>query len=148
MSHGIRSSRRLEWACKNAIDFIWLVEGRQIDHSTFCNFRNHFKKKLKSIFRQLGRIAMTRGMVRLNQIALDGTKIRTNSNRKGATAETITSRIQNLDEQIEKWFTESEAIDKNDGVLFEDTGGSTVLPRELSGLQHRRALLAQALESA
>lgn len=50
--------------------------------------------------------------------------------------------------QIEKWFTESEAIDKNDGVLFEDTGGSTVLPRELSGLQHRRVLLAQALESA
>lgn len=148
MSHGIRSSHRLEWACKNAIDFIWLVEGRQIDHSTFCNFRNRFKKELKGIFRQLGHIAMTMGMVRLNQIALDGTKVRANSNRNGATAETITSRIQNLDEQIEKWFTESEAINKNDGVLFEDTGGSTVLPRELSGLQHRRALLAQALEAA
>ena len=33
-------------------------------------------------------------------------------------------------------------------MLFEDTEGSTVLPRELSGLQHRRALLAQALEAA
>lgn len=148
MSHGIRSSRRLEWACKSAIDFIWLVEGRQIDHSTFCNFRNRFKKELKGIFRQLGRIAMTMGMVRLNQIALDGTKVKANSNRKGATAETIKSRIQNLDDQIDKWFAESEAIDKKDGVLFEDTGGSTVLPRELSELQHRRALLEQALESA
>ncbi|RQD87520.1 IS1182 family transposase [Methanosalsum natronophilum] len=148
MSHGIRSSRRLEWACKNAIDFIWLVEGRQIDHSTFCNFRNRFKKELKGIFRQLGRIAMTMGMVRLNQIALDGTKIKANCNRKGATAETIESRIQNLDEQIDKWFAESETIDKKDGVLFEDTGGSATLPRELAGLHHRRALLQQALEAA
>lgn len=148
MSHGIRSSRRLEWACKNAIDFIWLVEGRQIDHSTFCNFRNRFKKEIKGIFRQLGRIAMTMGMVRLNQIALDGTKVKANSNRKGATAETIKSRIQTLDKQIEQWFTESEATDKKDGVLFEETGGTTVLPRELSGLERRRALLQQALESA
>lgn len=148
MSHGIRSSRRLEWACKNAVDFIWLVEGRQIDHSTFCHFRNRFKKELKGIFRQLGRIAMTMGMVRLNQIALDGTKIKANSNRKGATAETIESRIQSLDEQIDKWFAESEAIDKNDGVLFEDTEGHTTLPRELSDLQRRRALLQQALEAA
>jgi transposase len=87
MRHGIRSSRRLEWACKNAIDFIWLVEGRQIDHSTLCNFRNRFKKELKGIFRQLGCIAMTMGMMRLNQIALDGTKVKAiretmRSNRK------------------------------------------------------------------
>ncbi|OHB54167.1 MAG: hypothetical protein A2Y12_16965 [Planctomycetes bacterium GWF2_42_9] len=81
MSHGIRSSRRLEWACKNAVDFIWLVEGRQIDHSTFCNFRNRFKKELKNIFRQLGQVAMAMGMVNLNQIAFDGTKIRASSRR-------------------------------------------------------------------
>ena len=33
MTLGIRSSRRLEWACGNAIDFLWLVQGEHIDHS-------------------------------------------------------------------------------------------------------------------
>ena len=28
LTHGIRSSRRLEWACGHAVDFMWLVEGR------------------------------------------------------------------------------------------------------------------------
>jgi transposase len=146
MSHGIRSSRRLEWACKNAIDFIWLVEGRQIDHSSFCNFRNRFKKELKSIFRQLGHIAMTMGMVRLNQIALDGTKIRANSHND-ATAATIASTLTMLDEQIDKWFADADLVDKEDGVLF-DNSESTALPRELSDLQKRRALLTKALNVA
>ena len=110
MSHAIRSSRRLEWACKNAIDFIWLTEGRQIDHSTFCKFRTRFRKELKEIFRQLGHIAMTMGIVRLNQIALDGTKVRANCSRKGATAETISSRIEALDKQIDQWLAEAEAF--------------------------------------
>lgn len=147
MSHGIRSSRRLEWACKNAVDFIWLVEGRQIDHSTFCNFRTRFKKELKSVFRQLGQIAMTMGMVRLNQIAFDGTKIRASS-QIDATATTIASNIKILDEQIEKWFTETDLVDKKDGVLFEDGSGTTVLPRELKNLQKRRSLLEKALTVA
>ena len=29
----IRSSRKLEDACRNRMDFLWLVEGREIDHS-------------------------------------------------------------------------------------------------------------------
>lgn len=147
MSHGIRSSRRLEWACKNAVDFMWLVEGRQIDHSTFCNFRNRFKKELKSVFRQLGQIAMTMGLVRLNQIALDGTKVRASS-QTDATATSIEANIMILDEQIEKWFAETDLVDKKDGVLFEDESGSTVLPRELKQLQKRRNLLQKALTVA
>ena len=50
LTHGIRSSRRLEWACGNAVDFMWLVEGRTIDHSTFCDFRTKFQRELKDLF--------------------------------------------------------------------------------------------------
>lgn len=148
MSHGIRSSRRLEWACKNALDFIWLAEGHQMDHSTFCNFRSRFRGELKGVFRQLGCIARAMGMVRLNQIALDGTKVRANSNRKGATADSLRSEMASLDEQIEKWFAQADAVDRENGVLFEDTASATVLPNELSRLQKRRSLLSQALEAA
>ncbi len=49
LTHGVRSSRRLEWACAHAVDFLWLVEGRTIDHSTFCEFRTRFRKELKDL---------------------------------------------------------------------------------------------------
>ncbi len=71
LTHGLRSSRRLEWACSNAVDFMWFVEGRTIDHSTFCDFRTRFHRELKGLFRQIGRIAMHMGLIRLNQVALE-----------------------------------------------------------------------------
>jgi transposase len=45
---GIRSSRKLEDACGNRLDFIWLLEGRKPDHSTFCGFRTQFGPQLKT----------------------------------------------------------------------------------------------------
>jgi transposase len=59
MYRGIRSSRKLEEACHYRFDFIWLVEGQHIDHSTFAKFRTKFREPLKGLFRQIGRIAMT-----------------------------------------------------------------------------------------
>ena len=38
MMDGIRSSRKLEAACKNRIDVIWLMEGQCPDHSTIAGF--------------------------------------------------------------------------------------------------------------
>lgn len=49
LTQGIRSSRRLEWACGHAVDFMWLAEGRVIDHSTLCAFRRNFPKELKDL---------------------------------------------------------------------------------------------------
>ena len=53
----IRSSRQLEYAINHNIDFMWLVSGRSIDHSTLCEFRTKFKKELKTLYRHVCRIA-------------------------------------------------------------------------------------------
>src|SRR5450631_2153646 len=42
LSLGIRSSRKLEEASVNRLDFIWLLEGRTPDHATVCKFRTQF----------------------------------------------------------------------------------------------------------
>jgi transposase len=76
-TRGIRSSRKLEYAIGHSIDFIWLVEGRSIDHSTICEFRTEFKKPLKDLYRHVCRIAAALGLIRLNDMALDGTRGRT-----------------------------------------------------------------------
>src|SRR5271167_2523835 len=48
----IRSTRKFQEACCYRYDFMWLVEGRQIDYTTFAKFRTRFGKELKDTFRQ------------------------------------------------------------------------------------------------
>jgi len=147
LSHGIRSSRRLEWACGNAVDFIWLAQGQRIDHSTFCQFRTNFAQQLKDLFRQIGQVAMHMGMVRLNQVALDGTKVKANSSRHGVVgAATLEARLAALDEEIETMFREAGQADHHDTTLFGESVSPNRLPRKLSELKRRQARLAKALE--
>jgi len=148
MSHGIRSSRRLEWACANALDFLWLVHGRHIDHATFCNFRKRFGKELKDLFRQVAHLAMRMGLIRLNQVALDGTKVKANSSRHAtAKASTIARRLQALDAEIERMFAQTEETDAREEDLFGEQVSPTRLPRELSSRLERKEKLEKALAS-
>ena len=144
LSMGIRSSRRLEWACHNALDYIWLAQGRKIDHSTFCHFRTRFENELKSTFRQLGRLAIRIGLTQLNQVLFDGTRIKAHSNRDGATASTIKSRLAELDQQIEKMFSEARDADQKETDLFGEFVSPNRLPAKLGQLEKRRALLKKA----
>jgi len=148
LSMGMRSSRRLEWACHNALDYIWLAQGRRIDHSTFCNFRTKFETELKGIFGQIGRLAIRVGLTRLNQVLFDGTRIKAHSNRDGATASAIESRIAELDQQIEKMFAEATDADQKETDLFGVSVSPNRLPAKLGPLEKRRALLNQAQEVA
>ena len=148
LSVGLRSGRRLEEACLVRLDFIWLAAGRQIDHSTICGFRTAFAQELKDTFRQIWRIAMNLGLMRLNRIGLDGTLERANSSRHAtATAKTLAERLAALDAQIEAAFAEAEGADRRDGELF---GPSTPnkLPRKLADLKRRQEQLGKALEKA
>jgi transposase len=149
LSQGLRSSRRLEWACKNAVDFIWLVEGRPIDHSTFCGFRTRFERELKDLFKQIGRLAMGMGLIRLNQVALDGTRVRANSSRHAtASGQTLEERLTALDQQIAEMFAQAAKTDAGEGDLFGDSCSPSHLPRELADLKRRQQALAKALEAA
>ena len=96
LSLGIRSSRKLEDACINRIDFLWLTEGRSIDHSTLAGFRVRFAEELKGMFRQIGRVAMGLGMVNLNQVALDGTVKRASNSAGGGLPKLLARWLNSL----------------------------------------------------
>ena len=149
MSRGLRSSRALEWACVNNLDFLWLVWGRRIDHSTFCGFRRQFGAELKTLFKQVLRLAMSMGLARLNEVALDGTKVKANSSRHArATAETIERRLAMLAPEIERMFAETESADGRQDDLYGEEVTPTRLPRELSSRLARKERLEKALEVA
>lgn len=149
LTQGIRSSRRLEWACGQAVDFMWLTEGRVIDHRTLCAFRKTFRRELKDLFRHLGRLAMTMGVVRLNCVAIDGTRVAAHSSRhRTRTAESIEAELSKLDERFDAMLAEAEAVDHRESAMLfgEDLTPVTSVPKELASAQARQAKLKKALD--
>ena len=149
LTQGIRSSRRLEWACGHAVDFMWLAEGRVIDHSTFCEFRTTFRQELKDLFRHLGRLARVMGVIRLNCVAIDGTRVAANSSRHGTrTADSIEAELAKLDERFDAMLAEAEAVDQQESAtLFgEDVTPVTSVSKELACAKTRQVKLKKALD--
>jgi transposase len=145
MYRGIRSSRKLEEACCYRLDFIWLVRGFRIDHTTFNKFRTKFKQPLKDLFRQIGRIAMTLGLIRLGEVAFDGTRVKANNSRYHTlTAKTLEEKLAALDKVFEGLLQDTEAADARQA----GDGSPTHLPDDLADLEERRARIQQALEKA
>lgn len=145
LSQGIRSSRVLERQCRHSLDYLWLANGHELDHTTICKFRTRFRTELKGLFRQLGRIALDMGFACLDTVGIDGTRIRANSSRHGTVgAETIAKQMAALDEQIEHLLAEAEQTDAREAKLF---GGESPnqLPPALADLRKRQAKLEQAM---
>ncbi len=147
LTQGIRSSRKLEWACGHAVDFMWICEGRSIDHSTLCGFRRRFGDELKDLFSHLGRLAMAMGVVRLNCVAIDGTRVRANASRdRTQGAASLEADLSRLNAQIEQMLNEAEAVDQREcGDLFDETAPVISVPKELASLKDRQAKLNKAL---
>jgi transposase len=147
LTRGVRSSRQLEYLVKHNVDFMWLAEGHKPDHSTICEFRTKFREPLKDLFRQIGRTALAMGVARLNEVALDGTRVKANNARSETmTAANIEKRLAALDEQLEKMLQEAEAADASDQELFDTGESSTQLPPELADVKARQERLKKALE--
>ena len=86
----IRSSRGLEGALQERLDFKWLVEGRSIDHTTISEFRLRFGSHLSDIGAQMAIIAHQMGVTTLTKLAQDGTRLRaSNANRATAAVEKL-----------------------------------------------------------
>lgn len=147
LSLGIRSSRRLEDAAGNRLDFIWLLEGRVPDHATLCKFRTQFGPQIKGLFRQVGRVAMELGLISLNQVMLDGTDARANNSRYATNRRaSLEQKLEALDRQVEQLLAETQQQDDAEDELYGEQSPAT-LPQPLRNLKTRQDRLRQALEN-
>jgi transposase len=71
----IRSTRKLEAACREQLSLLWLTGLIQPDHNSLWRFWRDNKKALRQIFKQTVQLALQTGCVGLALQALDGTKI-------------------------------------------------------------------------
>ena len=135
----IRSSRQLEYACGHHFDFLWLVEGRSIDHDTFCKFRTRFKEPLKKLFKQIGRLAMQLGLIQLVEVAFDGTRVKANASRFHTwTAAKVEAMLSELEQQAARLLDEAEV----DDASASGENAKPLSPELADPAQRREKLLA------
>ena len=117
MMRKMRTSRILEYACRHNIDFIWLAEGHTPDHSKLAEFFTHNKKPLKSLFKQVCRMAMTMGLVRPGTVAFDATRVKA-ANSRFIVDSNVLGCINDTNELVA-------AVDRTTDMLGEKTGQRT-----------------------
>lgn len=78
----VYSSRKIELALRENINFMWLTSMTVVDHNTINRFRSDkLKDSFKEIFKQVVLMLASEGLVTLKQIYTDGTKIEAQAGR-------------------------------------------------------------------
>jgi len=143
---GVCSSRRLEEATQVRIDFMWLLQGMSIDHSTLAKFRTRYEAALKTLFRQVNRTALRQMESKLAELIFDGTRVRANSDRHGArTAGWLERRLAELQRHMEEALQQMGTADVRASL---DTAAPEALQAHLEGLQQEMARCERALTVA
>jgi transposase len=129
----IYSSRKIEQALYQNVQFMWLSGMSYPDHNTLNRFRNDkLKGVLKQIFSQVVLLLVDSGVISLKEAYLDGTKIEANAGRYtfvwGKTIKTNRSKIQKQLKEL--WeYAESvakEELENNEPESFEQIDGEKV----------------------
>jgi hypothetical protein len=86
------------------------LHGRRVDHTTLSKFRTKFRQPLKGLFRQIGQMPMTLGLVRLCEVGFDRTRVKADNARHATrTAKTLEEKLAALDELFEETMAEQDA---------------------------------------
>jgi transposase len=111
----IRSSRRLEKECKRNKEMIWLTEGLAPDFKTIADFRKNNRKGIRSVFKSFLQFCHKAGLLSLETIAIDGTKMRAQNSLNNIYQRNEIEKIEKrIEEKIEEYLLEIENEDKKE----------------------------------
>ncbi len=112
-SRGVYSSRRIERACEERVDFMAVTARSKPDHDTICTFRNVHREALRELFVQVLGLCRDAGMTKLGHVALDGTKMKANASKHRAMSyKRMKEKEPELATEVEKWLETAQATDE------------------------------------
>ncbi len=76
---GVRSSRKLEGACRDQVPYLWLTGWQRPDHNTLWRFYQAHRSHLRRLLRQTVQTAVRLDLVDWAVQAVDGTKVAGNA---------------------------------------------------------------------
>jgi transposase len=143
---GVFSSRKIAQACERNLAFIAIVGEGRPDFRTISDFRKLHLEALCDVFVQVLRIADESGLVKLGNVATDGTKLQGNASRhKAMSYGYMKKEVERLREDIEALVTQAYQQDAEDEAALGSRRGDE-LPAELARREDRLATIEAAMQ--
>jgi transposase len=142
---GVFSSRKIAQACERNLAFVAIVGADRPDFRTISDFRKLHLEAFKDVFGQVLRVAGEAGLVKLGNVATDGTKIPGNASRhKAMSYGYMRKEADRLREDIEALVTQAHQQDAEDDAALGSRRGDE-LPAELARRADRLATIEAAM---
>jgi transposase len=143
---GVFSSRKIAQACERNLAFIAIVGEDRPDFRTISDFRKLHLAAFCDVFVQVLRIAGEAGLVKLGNVATDGTKLQGNASRhKAMSYGYMKKEVERLREDIEALVTRASQQDAEDEAALGSRRGDE-LPAELARREDRIATIEAAMQ--
>jgi transposase len=142
---GVFSSRKIAQACERNLAFVAIVGADRPDFRTISDFRKLHLEAFRDVFGQVLRVAGEAGLVKLGNVATDGTKMQGNASRhKAMSYGSMRKESDRLREDIEALVTQAHQQDAEDDAALGSRRGDE-LPAELARRADRLATIEAAM---
>src|SRR5829696_9240806 len=131
---GERSSRRIERRCREDVAVRVVTANQAPDHTTIARFRQRHERPLGELFGDVLELCAEAGLVHVEVIAVDGTKVHANASQHAN---------RDYEQLAREILAEAGRVDADEDKRFGDRRGDE-LPPELSTSQGRRGWLREA----
>jgi transposase len=148
---GVASARAIERMLSHEPGFRWLTADQKINHHTLSDFRVGNKDALQELFAQLLALLETAGLVDLNTLLHDGTKVRAVAGRSSLhRRKTVEKRLKEARKVVKalerKAENEGEGMDERRHAA-QQRGAREALQRAEAALEKMKKLEAKAKPS-
>lgn len=142
---GVFSSRRIHKRLVEDVAFRVLAAGNQPDFRTISDFRKLHLTALEELFRQVLRITLETGTMKLGRVALDGSKVKANASKhKAMSYGRMQETEKRLREEVRKLLSQAEAVDAEEDTHYGRERRGNELPEELQRRETRIARIQEA----
>ena len=102
--NGISSSRKLEAETHRNKEVIWLLGNLCPDHWTISNYRKEHGEEIKYVTKKFREFLREKGYIKLKTVAIDGSKVKANTNRDMLSMEKIDKKLRGIDRKLEEYL--------------------------------------------
>jgi len=142
---GVFASRKIALACERNLAFLAIVGQERPDFRTISDFRKLHLEAFKDVFVHVVRLAAEAGLVKLGNVATDGTKIQGNASRhKAMSYGYMQKEVERVREDIEALVTQAYQQDEAEDAVLGSRRGDE-LPAELARREERLVRIEAAM---
>ena len=142
---GVFSSRKINRKLEEDVAFRVLAANQRPDFRTISDFRKVHLKALTGLFKQVLEMCRTAGLVKLGNVAVDGTKIQAAASKhKAMSYDRMEKEDARLTAEIAEMFRQAQAADEQEDAEYGSDRRGDELPVEMAFRESRRKKIQEA----